>query len=145
MAKDSEMILKYRKYESKIIIKKVFEEYSSIKELGIRIINVFKWDRVFFRELIMFIFFEIMVKKYHVVFLSIWYSLLYLFHWIFLGHSYNEGKVPNIPSMFFHLILIFIAINLFFFERADIGFLEKKHLTKDIRSNLIGRVLELID
>lgn len=47
--------------------------------------------------------------------------------------------------MLFHLFLIFIAISAFFFFKAETGAIEKKHISKDKDSNLVGQLLFLME
>lgn len=69
------------------------------------------------------------------------YTLLYVFHWVFVDDS--EGL--SITTMMFHLMLILIGLNLFFFMRADSSILNKKHISKDKDHNLIGNIMDLIE
>ena len=47
--------------------------------------------------------------------------------------------------MIFHLCLIIIGVILFFFEKAEPGNLPKMHIQKDKDTNLIGRILDLLE
>mmetsp|Transcript_18213 Transcript_18213/g.17332 ORF Transcript_18213/g.17332 Transcript_18213/m.17332 type:complete len:225 (+) Transcript_18213:1088-1762(+) len=151
--KDKKMMKAYIKYESKLIIQKLMESEQSWKEVLFSLGTVFKCERTFIKEFLNYFFFERFYRKYYLYVMICFYVILFFFQWIFLVHFSNhqepEGmeniSSPSLAIMIFNLSLIFIGISLCFFEKAEPGFLPKKNLFSDKDSNLIGKVLELID
>ena len=98
------------------------------------IIVNFRWNRVFLKEFAK-ISYSKFIKNYNYLLLLIFYFILYGLHWIFIN---DEIFGQKIVTMIFHLVLILLSVNIFFFYRASSGAIEKKHINKDRDSNLIG-------
>jgi hypothetical protein len=113
---------------------------------------IWRWDKIFLNELFKYFFITKLFKRYKLILISGFYAFLFIFHWIFVAHYTNivnsdlDGlKGENITTMIFHLSLIFIAITIFFFEKAGPGVINKKNISKDKDSNLVGKILDLIE
>ncbi len=61
-------------------------------------------------------------------------SLIYLLHWM-----YNIGtSLHYMLSGIIHLSFIALIISLIMFDKSEIGYVEKEHISKDIETNVIG-------
>jgi hypothetical protein len=150
------MLNTYKKFEYKLLIKKLLNsEGITIKQHIINFVSILEADMVMINELYKFYIYGKLVEKYHIYLISVFYFMLYVFHWILISHTHtidyldsqkeDNGNSEGVSSMLFHLAIIIVGVALFFFEKADSGFLNKKHILKDKAFNLIGYVLDIVE
>ena len=140
----------YKKFENRLLIGKIFEKRTSLRDYLNEFSNNLRWEKVFFKEL-----FRAFKNKYinpnHLLFISLLYFLMYCFHWILIGisfHSFTSDHLKSLNSiatLLIHVHFILIVIVIFWFNRSDLSILPKKQLMKDRDSNLIGFFLETVE
>ncbi len=73
-------------------------------------------------------------KEYNYLVLGFFYFVFYLLHWVYVSENTNKAL-----AMIFHLVLLLAILNAWFFYRSASSIIEKKHITRDRDTNLIGQ------
>jgi hypothetical protein len=142
---DSNLMLNtYIKYEDKMVIEKIFEP----------LYNGFKWERfthnvrAFFRltsarfiKQFFKIGYSILFKLYHAQIIFGFFTILYLLHWVLFQGSSSH----IIYSFTVHFGMLILITSLIFFEKNDIGRVEKMQLSRDLEVNVVGQLLYLMN
>ena len=98
-----------------------------------------RWEKPFFKETLKY-FHKRSIAPHHVKLLLAIYLIMYIFHWFFVKDPFNV-----MATTLFHLNLILIVIVLFWFLRSDTSIVPKKGLTKNKDTNLVGKILDIVE
>ncbi len=58
---------------------------------------IWRWDKIYLKELIKYFFITKLFKPYKLIFISGFYLFLFIFHWIFMVH-YSNVIISNIEE-----------------------------------------------
>ena len=68
------------------------------------------------------------------------FTFIYLLHWLY----FNNSTSHKILSLIIHIELVIMVASLFFFERSEMGTVEKLPL-KEVGKNAVGQLLSLME
>ena len=140
LLKEKQFISLYQKYESRALIRHICSQSSIQETLQSFNANV-KWQKIFFVEMYKMAS-QYLFSKFNGILLFGYYFIIYVLHWFFVDESvYGQQAL----TMIFHLILILIGVTAFFFYKASTGSIDKKHISKDRNSSLLGQLLFLME
>lgn len=116
-----------------MIIQVIFKG-ETMKEIMERCKRYFRWNSPRFIKLFAKMAYQQATQSRYKEITGGFFLIVYLLHWV----VYDGSLLHQCLSLILHFSLLMAVISFFLFDRAEIGSVEKLHISRDKDTNVIG-------